>query len=294
MEHPFKIGEIYENNKGKYTVLEISLPTMRIQYASGSFDTVTIELQARIWDRIQTERTTPRGIQLKQTAVRKFKNTFPGLQESDFKDNVVDTTWRSREGLGGLVARNLSDLSGHEFTSWAIYRKPVFFVYDPKLPMNNQREGVRLPKFLVRLSPDSLYYGFYIEKSDKVLGSDWYWPRFLNLISNTSVQHQMHQVITDQMMWWDLHFSGSRIRLSESISLGEIVDPFFIGNTRILTFPELLTHLTNLPTDEWCDLYLGKYIAKPEAIDMGTQISQVICKGLNALTPMYWKLVRGI
>lgn len=294
MEHPFKIGETYKNNKGQYTVLEISPPTMLIQYASGSFDTVTIELQARIWDRIQTEQTTSKEAQAKQTSVKKFKNTFQGLQESDFKDNVADTTWRSRQGLGGLVTRNLSDLNGREFTSWSIYRRPVFFVYDPRLPMFNQDEGVRLPKFLVRLSSDFLYYGFYIEKSDKVMGSDWYWPRFLDMLSIPPVQRQFQQIIAEQAMWWELHFSGKGVPRSESITFETIVDPLLVGNTKVLSFPEFLIHLKNLPADEWCDLYLGRYIAKTEAIEMGTRISQVISKAFNALAPMYWKLVRGI
>ena len=53
------------------------------------------------------------------------------------------------------------------------YRRPQFFVYPPHLPMFNQAEGVKLPKFVVQLSSAAVLYGFYIEKSDEAMDSGW-------------------------------------------------------------------------------------------------------------------------
>jgi hypothetical protein len=55
MDHPFKVGEPYENMKGSYTVLALTPPKMQIQYEDGSRSTVDIAIQERIWERIQDE-----------------------------------------------------------------------------------------------------------------------------------------------------------------------------------------------------------------------------------------------
>jgi hypothetical protein len=51
----FKTGHTYRNRKGKYTVLRIEDPNMIIRYQDGRLVRVPIEMQARIWERIQEE-----------------------------------------------------------------------------------------------------------------------------------------------------------------------------------------------------------------------------------------------
>jgi hypothetical protein len=51
----FEVNGTYENRKGKYTVLEINDPKMRVRYDDGSEADLKIELQARIWENIASE-----------------------------------------------------------------------------------------------------------------------------------------------------------------------------------------------------------------------------------------------
>ncbi len=55
MAHPFQVGQKYRNRDGEYTVVSISDPTMVIRYADGRTVESPIQLQARIWERIQEE-----------------------------------------------------------------------------------------------------------------------------------------------------------------------------------------------------------------------------------------------
>ena len=101
--------------KGAYKVLAISPPKMVIEYESGEQATVNIAIQERIWQRIQDERIIAQHEFERKTAINRPKINFRGLTEGDFKENVAGTNWRSREGLGGLVAQQLTDLTGVEF-----------------------------------------------------------------------------------------------------------------------------------------------------------------------------------
>ncbi len=163
MDHPFKISETYENNKGSYTVLDIFPPQMQIEYAHGPKSVVNIDMQARIWDRIQTERAIEEEVRQRKMRTGRLPITFFGLEESDFKENVASTTWRSCEGLGGLVSQQLSDISGNIFQSVAIYRRPQFFVYPPELPMDNQKGGAKLLKFVVQINSEGLSMDFTLK-----------------------------------------------------------------------------------------------------------------------------------
>jgi hypothetical protein len=290
MKHPFKVGETYRNSNGTYMVLAIHPPKMQIRYSTGSETTVDIALQERIWERIQAEHTIAE--QEQQKAIKRHSITFQGLQESDFKENVAGTSWRSREGLGGLVTRQLSDLNGREFASVAIYRRPQFFVYYPRLPMFSQAEGVKLPKFVVELDSEFVFFGFYIEKSDRQMGSDWYWLRFLVLLSDPIWQEQLKQAAKQHSLHWELRFEESKNSADQYAVTETIRIPGFAEGTQFPTFSTFLDYLHDLPSSKWCNLYLARNIEKSEAIAMKTSISQPISRALNALAPMYWQLVQ--
>jgi hypothetical protein len=59
MDHPFEVGGRYENRVGKYEVLEIEGKKMTIQFDDGTRHSVTVSIQARIWQRIQDETAKP-------------------------------------------------------------------------------------------------------------------------------------------------------------------------------------------------------------------------------------------
>lgn len=91
----FELYGEYLNRKGKYTVLAIHPPTMRVRYEDGAEAELKIAIQSRIWENIQAEqevaeaRRQKRGAGSNRTkyyikavnlpSVTEF--TFPGWQE---------------------------------------------------------------------------------------------------------------------------------------------------------------------------------------------------------------------
>lgn len=51
----FEVNETYANRKGKYTVLEVDPPKMRVRYEDGTEAELNVAIQARIWENIQSE-----------------------------------------------------------------------------------------------------------------------------------------------------------------------------------------------------------------------------------------------
>lgn len=296
MRHPFIVGSTYGNNLGEYTVVEISPPNMRVRYADGREQTVTIAVQARIWRRLQAPpppvvTDSSSGSRPSRTRSDRRGAAFEGLLETDFKDNVTGTHWRSRDGLGGLVTKKLSALTGQEYTSWAVYRRPECFIYDPRLPMNSQAEGVKLPKLLIQLTPHEALYGFYIEKSDEPMDDAWYWPRFLTLLAEDRWQRDLERVMIEQGLHWllDLVAAGPT---GTYASAGQLTVPSFTPDSSFPTFAGFIDHLRSLHSDHWCNLYLVKALDKQQAIDKGTRVADHMAETLAALSPMYVELLR--
>ena len=279
MDHEFHVGETCRNRFGQYTVLEIRPPKMRIRYENGAEQMVDIAVQASIWERQHMERASPEGdgkeSSKTKSVAKRPSTTFQGLEESDFKNNVTGTTWRSRGKLGGLVASDLTALNHNKFVSFSIYRQPWFFVFSPEFSMNRQPEGINLPKFIVRLNPLEVRYGFYIERPDDLTRS--YWPRFLDLLSDTEWQHRIQAVAEAEELRWVLRLEGRDAPTGE-----EVISPALPSG--------LLDRLRGVPDELWCNLYLVKSMEKQKAIGMGAGISVPISHTFNALAPMYWRL----
>lgn len=62
MKHPFKIGETYRNRRGEYTVLALAGDKMDIRYEDGAEDSVSIGVQARIWENMAADEADPLGL----------------------------------------------------------------------------------------------------------------------------------------------------------------------------------------------------------------------------------------
>jgi len=75
IEHPFSVGGRYHNNNGEYEVLSLDGERMRIRYINGSEQSVNIDVQARIWQRILDEAEAKRG----------------GFNRRDFDDDSLTT-----------------------------------------------------------------------------------------------------------------------------------------------------------------------------------------------------------
>lgn len=51
----FEVNGVYANRKGKYTVLEINQPKMRVRFEDGTEAELNINVQERIWENIAAE-----------------------------------------------------------------------------------------------------------------------------------------------------------------------------------------------------------------------------------------------
>lgn len=291
MEHPFKVGETYENRFGAYTVLDITPPKMKVQYDNGDIDAVTIAIQARIWRRKQDERAAARRRRRKQTRSRRPTNAFAGLAETDFKDNVAGTSYRSRKSLAGLIARRLSEAMNVDFLSTAIPRQPRFFIGPPILSFRNQEERVKLPKFEVRLDSERLLYSFYIEKRNKEMDDDWYWPNFLNLLSDPAVEDQISAATAEHDLFWLLRLEDGLDDSGEPLSACHIPVRAFGPGQPFTSYSAFVEHLHNLPTRQWCNLHIAGEMPKDKAIALGVKISDPITQTFKSLTPIFQHLL---
>ena len=69
MAHPFEVGKSYRNRYGRYQVLSINEPKMRVRYEDDREINLTIAIQVQIWENIQLQEATA----VKKGARRKSK-----------------------------------------------------------------------------------------------------------------------------------------------------------------------------------------------------------------------------
>lgn len=294
MEHPFEVGETYENRFGEYTVLNIAPPKMEIQYANGETDTVTIAIQARIHRRKKDERAAARARRRKKSRSRRSSISFSGLSESDFKDNVAGTSYRSRKSFAGLIARQLSEARNVEFLSTAIPRQPRFFVGPPSLSFRNQDHRVKLPKFEVRLNSKRLLYSFYIEKTDnpEEMEDGWYWPKLLELLATPTVRDEVTGAMDEHDLYWLLRLEDGVGASGEPIAADHIEFDAFGPEEAFASYAAFVDYLHNLPPRQWCNLHIAGDIPKEDAVALGVKVSTPIIETFKSLTPFYQRLLR--
>lgn len=77
MDHPFEVGKEYRNRRGRYEVVAIDGPKMRIRYEDGHEMKVTISIQTQILEGIQLEEAAqtakPKGSRRKPKSTAKGK-----------------------------------------------------------------------------------------------------------------------------------------------------------------------------------------------------------------------------
>ncbi len=303
MSHLFEVGGKYRNRDGEYEVVAIDGNHMVIRYLQGGTIQTTVTMQERIWSNMQIETTSeeekPKAKPPKAKPRRVMGRDFQGLVESDFKDNVTDTSWRRKENLGGLLAQQLTEAAqrdpatGDEFNSWTIYRRSEVHIARPKHydPKQKQRQA----KFLFMLNSESARYGFYIEHSREPMDETWDWHRFLDCVENDAevqqkIEHTMRKLGLRWEVWdWETDEVGF-IALTAEVENGAITlrgslldgeEPMPFEWTRFAT---LLRELK--PNSGW-DVHLCKYVDKDAAINMGTRIAAVALDTFEATLPLY-------
>lgn len=283
-KHRFNIGSTYENEKGPFRVLAIQGEWMIIEWDDGKQMKAKIGIQEKIQERMERE-----ALQQKtggaRTAPIWMGRSFNGLQATDFQVDVTGTHWRSREQLGGAVAR-LVDAS-EPVNSWSIYRRPEIHW----ATINRYRsEEVRLQaKLFIRLDQESGSFGFYVERSNQSNDSKIDWLNFINWLGNDAHVTWLHQTMQNR---------GMRITdpyIALNMAFFRTIDPN--GNNWRVTFPEgrteevalteLSDYLEKIPGTSWLNLIIGHRVDAKELVSQGTGVASTIAACFNDLLPIY-------
>lgn len=297
MDHKFEVGKEYSNRNGRYQVLSIEEPKMRIRYEDGREDNVTIAIQARIWQAIRDETQQPKPAGKKgkkptkgQRAWTRRGYAFKGLLQTDFKNDIAGTDWRRRESLGGLVALQLSETSSQFFQSHAVSRRPAVHVYLPDHfdPAN----GVPYAKYNLRLSPDDARFGFYIERPDGTRNMDnsWHWWPFLQALeTDDQLQKQLLTAMQVNDLNWLLQLEkgeGNNYKEWREIKVIE-GQPLLWDEKEDIEWAEFVNRLRAFSSDLWLNIHLCKSTEKQVALAAGPQFADKVSAVFQSTLPLY-------
>lgn len=298
MKHPFKVGETYRNELGEYEVVSIDESTMLIRYSDGNEQDAEIAFQQRIWERIQDEEAMEREAEERRTRSKsrrrssaRLGSAFHGLADTDFQISIRGTSWRARTGLGGLLARRMSTLTGKEFESRVVARQSRVFVVMPNA--FNPDKSLHEAKFEFSLDDEGAYYSFYVEKNNGEMDDSWDWLRVLDALTNdAAIQDAVKKAMEAYELHWEVRLNkadGSYIHAatvtatSDGLTLHIETD----DQDHALDWIGIIAYLENLSVNDWCDLHLIHFIPKEEAIGLGIGIADEVAKTWNALMPLY-------
>lgn len=299
MKHPFKVGGQYRNRHDEYEVVSLDEPDMVIQYSDGSVLETNVRIQARIWRNIQMEervRKSARAARARRRRRRRRKRggKFQGLQEHDFQSGVKGTSWRARTGLGGLLARRMSETTQYDFQSYAIYRRPEAHIVQPAYYDKSTRE--REAKFLFALDSQRARYGFYIEKNGGPMDDTWDWLRFIDALdSDTSLQQEVEAAMRQLELHWVVHELAAQVRVAQEGLVWEWQDAESHQGDEAedISWPDFINRLRAIEAEQYCSLYLCAYMDKDPAIAAGVRIVDPVAKVYQALLPLYEVSTRG-
>ncbi len=216
------------------------------------------------------------------------------MADGDFKDDVTGTSWRRREGFGGLLAARLAALSKQAFESYSIYRRPEVYVALPQFfaPGDSRRNA----KFFFNLDDRAAHHGFWIEKSDEAMDATWDWLRFTAALTREKrLQAQTLVAMQRYGLAWsidaDLRTPKSSHNLrtvtadTQGLRLqgkGQVGDQDDEGDAA-LSWAEFFKLLAEIPADHWCDLYLAAHVPKARAVERGVELGQEAATIYHAL-----------
>ena len=297
MAHAFEVGKTYRNRYGRYQVLSIDDPKMRIRYEDGREIKVTIDIQARIWDTIQYEALQPKPAAAESKAGKKTRSPsvrqgydFAGLQDSDFKSNVTGTSWRRRESLGGRLAQQLSDTTPYLFQCHSVYRRPSVHITMPD--HYDYHDGLPFAKNELRLFPEGARYGFYIERADQspAMDSTWHWRPFLAALETDGyLQEQLLKAMQDHDLTWLLQLEEGEDRnysIVDTIQV-HVGSPLLWKGTDAMDWSEFVSRLRAIPSNQWLNVHLCGWTDKADAVAAGERFADGVSTVFRAILPLY-------
>jgi hypothetical protein len=306
MSHPFEVGKTYRNRTGEYVVLAIDGERMRIRYVNaGTLDT-SASVQARIWENIQFEEQAAREderarlaqearMEVRRRTARsrqtRTRTEFTGFQEGDFEPKKRGIAWSSREELGKILARELTERTKGGFGWWILPRQSEVHVAQKEHYRQDAAETNSA--LFVAASEESVAYGFRVGKPDGKAKAQWPWSAFVAALSDDDdVRKALRAAMKDHDLSLDVY--------AMEVSFGQvgtivIQDKEFLWQretadqhvTQRMDWEEVVDYLQTVAVDKRCDLYVRKCLPADEAREAGADLSSEIAEVFEALLPLY-------
>jgi len=285
-EIEFKVGESYANEKGVFEVMSIKGDRMVMEFENGETINSDIELQRRIQNRRQWEKSVrekkaaPPPAQPRRKPSRKSTKPFNGLQSKIFQNKISEIQWRSRQQLGGCVSDQLS-FDRFNFLSWAAASRNE--VHWADAARWKSKTIPHVAKFFARADETSFAWGFYIERPDATGSESSDWEAFIRWLRSPENDQWLREVARNEgLEVYDAHkscFIGV-IRPRES-------DWGIEGSSVRNSTDALGTCIDSWPATAWLDLMIAKRISLEEAIGRGESIADDIASLFGRLLPLY-------
>lgn len=288
MENPFTVGEKYRNNLGEYEVVSINGADMIIRLEDGRTIDTTVNLQARIRERVRWEKKHKLEGQASQRSRKHLRKAkFPGFRDTDFREGVKGTSWRARTKLSGLLRDSLTAKTRYEFQSYAVYGQPVGHYVIPEYYDKKQRG--ESAKFILDLNVERVRYGFHIKKGEVTTKTPNDWQNLIvKLTEDADLQQRIVHSMQTHNLQWDLYpdsLEDSPIHVGVAAD-GQLLWPGPEA-TETLTWDEFIHKLQEVSAAEPYNIYLCAHLEKEEAINRGAQLADIIVELYRNLLPLY-------
>jgi hypothetical protein len=92
----FEVNETYANRKGNYTVLSVDAPRMTVRYEDGTTAELNMNIQARIWENIQSEQEARRAIRAARERRENGAAHYIKSLSMEAEEDLTLPGWRER------------------------------------------------------------------------------------------------------------------------------------------------------------------------------------------------------
>ena len=283
----FEVGATYKNMKGTYEVISIHQDAMVIRWNNGSEIATSIELQARIIERMAHEKALQQQLHDSEKQKQNQKNRpraksgFAGFTAEHFSSVNQDMTWRNRSNLGGRVSKHLRS-SRIDFNSWAVPRQPEVQW------MDIVRHGGGHPDcgtvFFARIDTEALHFGLIINRPGNARdGATQSGNRFEAWLTTGEHENWMKAIAADSgLVIYDASgkgFTGEITADGDNWSLNE--------NKAEGTLDSLAAFISSISDRGRIDLRIEKRMQNEAAIAAGNDITKEISALFALLLPLY-------
>ncbi len=306
MSHPFEVGKTYRNRVGEYVVQAIDGARMTIRYVDGGVLVTDVQIQARIWENIQSERRVARAEERQRqarearTAARqrtaqarraRTPPAFGGFQESDFEPKERGIAWSGRKELGKLLAYALGQRGQGAFGYWIVPLQSEVQIARTEHYNRDARE--RNAAFFVAAGEKGVSYGLRVGRPSGQVKAEWPWSAFVAALEGDApLREGLRSAMSKHRLSLDVYAMEARygrvgrITVQESGFLWQH-ETAEQGMTREMDWAQLVEYLRTVTPGKRCNLYLRKHVSAATALKAGAGMAAEIAAVFEALVPLY-------